>query len=722
MNEQGTKTKALTPPPSTAKATVPPISELTLANRTYRLRPGVAAQASLHFEQGQHYADLNSISEKLFKRQQQLSLSPLLTEHKTAIRGLLPAGLCETLISEYNRDPEGIQSPQVLNVLLPHVFTEALDQQLISYFQSEYCIFWWSIYKVDNSMEHDGYFTRWHADSGPVKHLKVIIYLNSYHEHGSDTAFLDPEASEQLKKIGYLFNDLNDRVTDLHELCAHHGITYEPTFLRADTGDCLIFNPNQLAHKAIVPSNEQTRYALNFSLVPAPFHWVTMYEDYWQPMYDCQSFTGYADELLRRLGVQPADDPTKNYVHIGDLHQITNRNHLQWLCQHVFKDAALAETTFQQIIGSDPSLSQCDSIFNFLRISRNLLLGPLNESASLLTELIDGLKDLAAFEASFQRSFSCYTLRPGQSASSAFWPDPTDVRHPQAKYDLLPYVQKQPILDKTTTIGSAGSCFAVEIAKVLQQRGFQYVVTEANEDPSNGVILDTPVADASLARFCAAYGLLFNSPSFCQLAERAFGLRDFDQIVVEANGQFVDPYREGVRFSSAEAYLANYESHVSAVREALLACEVFVVTLGLNECWQLLDGTFISRNPRANMYHLVQHRVLTVQENVQYIQRFFDLVKARNPKFKLIISVSPVPLMATGRHHEQHIISANCHSKSVLRVAADELVRNNPDMYYLPSYELVTECSRQPWEDDHRHVTPATVERVIQMFSEMFVK
>jgi hypothetical protein len=404
------------------------------------------------------------------------------------------------------------------------------------------------------------------------------------------------------------------------------------------------------------------------------------------------------------------------------LHQITNRNHLQWLCQHVFKDAALAETTFQQIIGSDPSLSQCDSIFNFLRISRNLLLGPLNESASLLTELIDGLKDLAAFEASFQRSFSCYTLRPGQSASSAFWPDPTDVRHPQAKYDLLPYVQKQPILDKTTTIGSAGSCFAVEIAKVLQQRGFQYVVTEANEDPSNGVILDTPVADASLARFCAAYGLLFNSPSFCQLAERAFGLRDFDQIVVEANGQFVDPYREGVRFSSAEAYLANYESHVSAVREALLACEVFVVTLGLNECWQLLDGTFISRNPRANMYHLVQHRVLTVQENVQYIQRFFDLVKARNPKFKLIISVSPVPLMATGRHHEQHIISANCHSKSVLRVAADELVRNNPDMYYLPSYELVTECSRQPWEDDHRHVTPATVERVIQMFSEMFVK
>jgi hypothetical protein len=122
------------------------------------------------------------------------------------------------------------------------------------------------------------------------------------------------------------------------------------------------------------------------------------------------------------------------------------------------------------------------------------------------------------------------------------------------------------------------------------------------------------------------------------------------------------------------------------------------------------------------MYQLVKHKTLTVAENVNNIQRFFDIIKSRNPDFKLIISVSPIPFLATGRADEQHIISANCHSKSILRVAADELVSNNEDMYYLPSYELVTECLEEPWEADYRHVKPETVKKVVNMFKEIFVK
>lgn len=134
------------------------------------------------------------------------------------------------------------------------------------------------------------------------------------------------------------------------------------------------------------------------------------------------------------------------------------------------------------------------------------------------------------------------------------------------------------------------------------------------------------------------------------------------------------------------------------------------------------DGTVMSRNPRKNMYQLVKHKTLTVSENVNNIQRFFDIIKSHNADFKLIISVSPIPFLATGRANEQHIITANCHSKSVLRVAVDELVSKNADMYYLPSYELVTECTENPWEADCRHVTENTVKRVVSMFKEIFVR
>jgi hypothetical protein len=84
--------------------------------------------------------------------------------------------------------------------------------------------------------------------------------------------------------------------------------------------------------------------------------------------------------------------------------------------------------------------------------------------------------------------------------------------------------------------------------------------------------------------------------------------------------------------------------------------------------------------------------------------------------------VSPIPVLATGRADEHHIISANCHSKAVLLVAAQQLVENNSDMYYLPSYELVTECVENAWTEDARHVKGEVVAKVVNMFEQIFVE
>ena len=43
-------------------------------------------------------------------------------------------------------------------------------------------------------------------------------------------------------------------------------------------------------------------------------------------------------------------------------------------------------------------------------------------------------------------------------------------------------------------------------------------------------------------------------------------------------------------------------------------------------------------------------------------------------------------------------------------------------MYYLPSYELVTECVEDAWEADCRHVKSSTVAKVVSMFKDIFVQ
>ena len=247
--------------------------------------------------------------------------------------------------------------------------------------------------------------------------------------------------------------------------------------------------------------------------------------------------------------------------------------------------------------------------------------------------------------------------------------------------------------------------------------------------PEAGVLIGDHDPAVSHASFPANWGQLFNTPSFRQLAERAFGRRQLPRILVktvtpdQGDTIYADPFREGVWFVSPEAYEANYDRHTVAARQALLECRVFIITLGLNECWEfVLDGSVLARNPRNRVIQsMLRSRVLTVEENVANVQRFIDIVRENNPDFTLLISVSPVPLMATTRAHDTHVIAANAHSKAVLRVAAETLVANNRDVYYFPSYEVVTTCCDSPWKEDQRHVSPQAVQQVMRLFDAMYV-
>lgn len=692
-------------------------SELEVDGHKYYLLPNADQAIHQYFEEQCGYKHLAEQAQTSFSGK--TTLTVLNDEHLTVIPNLLHEELCQSLINEFENDPKGIQHESVAEVLMKEVFTEEIDQQIKSYFGSEYCIFWWSIYKVENQDEEAWYSTKWHCDGGPQKQLKVITYLNSYDEHESDTSYLNQQATDKLKDVGYIFNKIDKRSLDIEPLCQHLGIDYQPQAPKPTVGDTIIFNPHQLAHRAKAPKPGKTRYALNFCLLPSELDWRTVARDYYFPSYDCQDFSDFAP-IAKKINHSKSVD--NSCIEIGLNFQLESMQHVEYLIANVIKNTQVASYLVQYISRDDEKLIKHKSIFELMKFIKTLIIGQLNPDNVLGNEWLEALSDISRYEQEFIDSSKRYQLADKPNPEAVFWPNPDHEKYPLSKFDMLPYVKKQPIMDFSTPIGSAGSCFAFEIAKYFQQQGYNYVVTERNDDPESGLLVDGYQPGDKIAKFCANFGILFNTPSFKQLAEKAFGYRQFNKLLFQhESGYYIDPYRENVLFASKEAYLTDYDKHVNAIREAFMQCKVFVVTLGLNECWQLKDGSVMSRNPRENIYHLVKHRTLTVQENVDNIQRFFDIIKQHNPDFKLIISVSPIPFLATGRADEQHIISANCHSKSVLRVAADQLVSQNEDMYYLPSYELVTECTKDAWDSDTRHVKSETVAKVVSMFQEIFV-
>jgi hypothetical protein len=294
---------------------------------------------------------------------------------------------------------------------------------------------------------------------------------------------------------------------------------------------------------------------------------------------------------------------------------------------------------------------------------------------------------------------------------TVFWPDPTAVQaHARSIHDELPYARPLGLVRRDTPIGSAGSCFAAEIARHLKRNGYNYVVTEENENSS------------------ANWGIIFNTPSFRQLVERAFGLRRLPKLLWArpdgaGGAAYLDPFREGPVYGSVEAYEADLERHVAAARAALMAAKVFVITLGMNEVWRLkADGSALSRAPWNLAPYLVERQVLTPEQNVAELERMLAVWRSFNPDLRLIVTVSPVPLHATFRGDDHHVIAANAHSKSVLRVAAESFCeRNRGIVHYFPSYETVMHCVRDPWDADQRHVSPAAVSRVMALFEVMFV-
>lgn len=312
-------------------------------------------------------------------------------------------------------------------------------------------------------------------------------------------------------------------------------------------------------------------------------------------------------------------------------------------------------------------------------------------------------------------------------------PNPDGVMWPREEAfqegGFEPFTQAQPIMTANTAIGAAGSCFAHEISYALQEKGFNYVISEALADGQKGVMNDAHLLRPDYTDASAQWGILFNTPSFKQLVEKAFGLREFPKLLTKQVNEagltvYSDPYRESIFFDSPESYEADYPTHLAAVRDVFLKSEVFVITPGLNECWEYLaDGSVLSRNPRDEFLRaLCRPKVLTVQDNIEALTDFIDIVRRFNPTIKFIISLSPVPFLATTRGDQMHVTEANTLSKSVLRVAIDEVVRMRPDVYYFPSYEYVTVCRDDSWEADRRHVRRPVVRDIISLFEKTFVQ
>lgn len=278
-------------------------------------------------------------------------------------------------------------------------------------------------------------------------------------------------------------------------------------------------------------------------------------------------------------------------------------------------------------------------------------------------------------------------------------------------------------LDKSDKVATAGSCFAQNIARYLKRSGFDFLVSETAHP-----IIPAAVAEAhGYGLYSARYGNIYTARQLLQLFDRAYGRFTPDDDIWPApggKGRVVDPFRPTIEpdgYASEAELRADRDHHFAKVREMFETLDIFVFTLGLTEGWEsTVDGAVYPIcpgvsggrfNPAKHVFHNFRVAEITAD-----LSAFIARLRAVNPAARIILTVSPVPLVATASGN--HVLAATTYSKSVLRAAAQELVEDHGGVFYFPSYEMImgAPAGARFFAEDMRNVTEEGVAHVMSVF------
>jgi hypothetical protein len=287
--------------------------------------------------------------------------------------------------------------------------------------------------------------------------------------------------------------------------------------------------------------------------------------------------------------------------------------------------------------------------------------------------------------------------------------------------DLDPVLAAPFRIAPTDKVATAGSCFAQHIARTLVAHGFHYLVTEQAPDLP---------PEAQQARhygmFSARFGNVYTARQLRQLLEMALGEAPSPPglVLPRGDGRWVDglrPYIEPEGFDNEAQALASRQHMLACTSDMFQGCDVLVFTLGLTEAWHRpADGVVVPLAPGVASPSAPMGEFAFVNFSHEQVladmRAFLWLLKSVNAKVRVVLTVSPVPLVAT--YEPRSVMASTAYSKAVLRTVAQELVNEFDWVAYFASYEVITAAPNAGhyFASDWREVLPEGVAHVMGLF------
>ena len=277
-------------------------------------------------------------------------------------------------------------------------------------------------------------------------------------------------------------------------------------------------------------------------------------------------------------------------------------------------------------------------------------------------------------------------------------------------------------LPSDAVFATFGSCFAQHISRALLARGRNWL----NAEPAPGRTPAEIAKTFNYGIFSARTGNIYTAAQLLLWARLAAETMPVEEIELWTDGagrvhDMLRPKIEPVGFVSEAEARASLASTARAFRRCITEADVFVFTLGLTEGWiNTRTGQSYSICPGTGVgtFDAEAHafKNYTCPEILRDLELALELMWGLNPDLKVLLTVSPVPLVATASG--DHVLSATQYSKSVLRAVAGDAAHRHAAVDYFPSYEIIAAPPTRAafFEPNMRGIAPAGVDFVMGHF------
>lgn len=247
-------------------------------------------------------------------------------------------------------------------------------------------------------------------------------------------------------------------------------------------------------------------------------------------------------------------------------------------------------------------------------------------------------------------------------------------------------------MDYGSRVMMLGSCFTVEIGKILQLYRFNVLVNP--------------------------FGVLYNPCSIAKSIKRLLSCTPFSaEEVIQTNPTDSISPKKFASFShhssfarnNPDEFLSNANASLKEAAEYLNTADTIIITLGTAWVYSLASTGEIVSNCHKRVAKEFNRSLLTVGECSKILGDIASLLPNRN----IIFTVSPI-------RHLKDTAHGNQISKSTLLLAIEDTMASHSNCSYFPSYEIMMDELRDYrfYAEDMLHPSPLAVKYIFEKFKE----